>query len=91
MDEANIRQRVKRVLVESLALEGVEPEEIEDDTPLREELGLDSIDALELILGLEREFGVRIQDRGLGRDTFTNVATLGDFVRQRLAESAPSG
>jgi len=91
MDEANIRLRIKRILVESLALEGVEPEEIEDDTPLREELGLDSIDALELILGLEREFGVRIQGRGLGRETFTNVATLGAFVQQRLPESAASG
>ena len=55
--------RIKDLIVSRLKLEGVSPSEIGDDSPLfGEGLGLDSIDALELVLAVEQTFGVRIDD-----------------------------
>ena len=88
MTDLPTKERIKRVLIESLVLDGLEPSEIEDETPLREELGLDSVDALELVLGLETEFGIKIQGKGLDRDTFQTVNALAAFVEQRVAEAA---
>lgn len=86
MDEATLRARIKRILVEGLALHGLEPASIGDQASLQEELGLDSVDALELVLGLEQEFGVKIQGKGLSRETFSSVESLARFVRERLEE-----
>lgn len=86
MDEATLRDRIKKVLVEGLSLHGLEPASIQDHASLQEELGLDSVDALELVLGLEQEFGVKIQGKGLDRETFSTVDSLARFVRSRLAE-----
>lgn len=89
MDEAILRARIKKVLVEGLALHGLEPQTIQDQVSLQEELGLDSVDALELVLGLEQEFGVKIQGKGLDRETFASVESLARFVRARLEDSRP--
>ena len=90
MDESDVRARIKSVIVERLMLEGLEPASIQDDDPLfGEGLGLDSVDALELVLGLEQEFGVRVNNDELGRESFASVAALAELV-QRLA-AAPSG
>ena len=87
MNDQEIRARVKRVLVERLALEGLTPEEIDDEAALSEELGLDSVDALELVLGLEQEFQVEIQGKGLDAETFASVRTLAGFVKARLSSA----
>lgn len=85
-DASSTRSRIKRLIVDSLRLEGLKPEAIEDDAPLfGEGLGLDSIDALELVVALEKEFGVRIQSQEVGREAFRSVAALASFVEARLA------
>ena len=80
LSQTQVRERIKRVLVERLKLE--RPiESIGDDEPLfGDGLGLDSIDALELVLGLEQEFDVKIEDEEVGRSAMASVATLADFV-----------
>ena len=88
MDDPSIKQRIKRVLVESLVLDGLDPEEIEDEVSLRDELGLDSVDALELVLGLETEFSIKIQGKGLDQETFRTVSALAAFVEARLQEAS---
>ncbi len=81
MDESDVRARIKRVIVERLMLEGLDPTAIQDEEPLfGEGLGLDSVDALELVLGLETEFGVRVQNEELARDSFASVAALAALV-----------
>lgn len=90
MDRSTIPQRAREVLVRSLALEGVVPAEIEDETPLREELGLDSVDVIELVLGLEKEFGLQIELSTLDRKSFQTVATLSAMIEERLDET-PAG
>ncbi|HUF79024.1 MAG TPA: phosphopantetheine-binding protein [Thermoanaerobaculia bacterium] len=88
--DTELKERLKRLIVERLKLE-VEPSEIGDSDPLfGEGLGLDSIDALELVLGLEQEFGVRIEDEEVGGEALASVASLADFVREKSAAGEPA-
>jgi acyl carrier protein len=75
---------LKGLIVESLALEDIEPAEIESDAPLFVEgLGLDSIDALELAMALEERFGVKIgEDPEINQRIFASVASLASFVEE---------
>ncbi len=74
---------LKKLIIETLKLEEVAPEEIEDDGRLfGEGLGLDSIDALELVVVLEKKYGVSIPDSEVGERVFRSVNTLAQFVRQ---------
>jgi len=81
--------RLKRLLVSSLHLEGLAPEAIGDDEPLfSSRLGLDSVDALELVVALEREFGVAVPSEEIGGETFSSVRALADWLAPRLAPGA---
>lgn len=83
--DTELKERLKRLIVERLKLE-VEPGEIGDSDPLfGEGLGLDSIDALELVLGLEQEFGVKIEDEEVGGEALASVDSLAAFVREKSA------
>jgi acyl carrier protein len=76
--------RIKRLIVNSLNLDGIQPETIDDDAPLfGEGLGLDSVDALELVVALEKEFGIKIKSQELGREVFSSVASLSQFIEGR--------
>lgn len=96
-DSSSARERIKQVIIESLHLEGTTPEMIEDEAPLFGEdgLGLDSVDALELVVALEKEYGVKIEDEDIGEEAFTSVARMAAFMEQRQAqgsaESASTG
>jgi acyl carrier protein len=91
MPDANpISSRLKRLIVDALRLPGITPAEIGDDMPLfGEGLGLDSIDALELVVAMEKEFGIRLQIQEVGREAFASVRTLTAFLEVRLADAAP--
>jgi acyl carrier protein len=79
-DLAELRTRIKRLIVERLKLD-VSPAAIEDHQVLfGEGLGLDSIDALELVLGIEQEFGVKVEDEEVGQEALSSVASLAEFV-----------
>jgi acyl carrier protein len=63
------------------------PDDIKDDEPLfAGGLGLDSIDALEIVVMLESEFGIKVKNESAARENFQSVAALAQFVEQRLAE-----
>jgi acyl carrier protein len=81
---SSIPSRIKRLIVDSLHLEGMRPEMIEDEAPLfGEGLGLDSVDALELVVALEKEFGIKIKSQELGREVFSSVSSLSAFIEAR--------
>ncbi len=76
--------RIKNLIVNSLHLDGMKPEMIEDDAPLfGEGLGLDSVDALELVVALEKEFGIKIKSQEMGREVFSSVSSLSQFIEGR--------
>ncbi|MBR3655594.1 MAG: acyl carrier protein [Prevotella sp.] len=72
---------LKEQIIKALNLEEMTPEDIETDAPLfGEGLGLDSIDALELIVLLEKKYGIKLANPAEGKAIFTSVATIADFV-----------
>ena len=74
-------EKLKQLIITRLKLTDLTPDMIETDAPLfGEGLGLDSIDALELVLGLEKEFGVVIPDAEVGRKVFQSVRTMAQYV-----------
>ncbi len=71
------------MIIDTLRLEDVTVGEIENDAPLfREGLGLDSIDALELVVAIEKTFNVIIEDEDVGRTAFASVLALARFIQQ---------
>lgn len=74
-------QELKERLIEALNLEEMTPDDIGDDMPLfGEGLGLDSIDALEIILILEKNYGIRIEDPSQAKPIFYSVRTLAEYI-----------
>ena len=82
-----LEDRLKKMIVDTLALEDVEPASIETDAPLfGEGLGLDSIDALELALAIHSEFGVKTEENDeRNREYYHSVKSLAEFIRSKQA------
>ena len=82
----SVKEKLKKVLIEDLNLEDVEPEDITDDMALFDEgLGLDSLDAVELVVIVQKHFGVEIKDMVESRPAFQSISTLAKFIEERLA------
>ena len=81
MPDENLREAIKEMMVENLMLK-VTKEEIADDLPLfgPDGLGLDSIDALELAVSLEKRFGVALPNSEIAREALASVNALHDYV-----------
>ena len=83
MGTAELKQQLKKQIVEFLNLTSVNPDDIKDDEPLfGEGLGLDSIDSIELIVLLSREYGITIQDPKEGRKVLVDINTMADYVEK---------
>jgi acyl carrier protein len=77
-------EQLKVQIIEQLNLEDVTPEEIDANAPLFEsELGLDSIDALEIIVLLERDYGLKIEAQEDGKKIFRTVRTIAEFITEK--------
>ena len=84
MDRDALKAELKQLVVEALKLDDVRPEEIDDAAPLfGEGLGLDSIDALELAVALERRYKVPIPDEEVGKRAFRSIEALAAFLEER--------
>ena len=84
-----LEDQLKRLIVDTLALEDVAPESIETDAPLfGEGLGLDSIDALEIALAVHSKFGVKtVANDEKNREYYHSIKSLAEFIRTRQAEN----
>ncbi|MDE3247325.1 MAG: acyl carrier protein [Bacteroidota bacterium] len=82
-DTEQLKQQLKQQIVTFLNLINVKPEDIKDDEPLfGSGLGLDSIDSLELIVLLSREYGINIQDPKEGRKVLVDINTIADYIQK---------
>ena len=89
MSDEALRANIKTAIIRSLRLP-ITPAEIGDDVPLfGEGLGLDSIDVLELVLELERSFGVSIRDEATGARVLRTVNTIAEFVEANRKPAEP--
>ena len=78
-----IKDKLKSLLVQELNLDDVDPATIEDAAPLfGEGLGLDSLDAVEIVVLLQKHFGVEIKDMEEGREAFASIEALAAFIEQ---------
>ena len=79
-----LKEELKGKMIEALNLEDIVITDLEDDSPLFGEdgLGLDSIDALELIVLLEKNYGIKISDPKEGKNIFKSVNVMADYVEK---------
>ena len=90
-EQAELKNKLKELLIERLNFEDMSPEDIGDDEPLfGDGLGLDSIDALEIVVMLESEFGIKVRNESSAREYFRTISSLADFVQERT-EGAKAG
>jgi acyl carrier protein len=78
---SDLKRDIKELIISSLNLGELTPDQIVDDAPLFQEgLGLDSIDALELAVAIERKYRVTIPDEAVGKKVFSSVSALAQYV-----------
>jgi len=83
MEQEALKLQLKEQIIKFLNLTDLTPADIEDNAPLfGDGLGLDSIDSLELIVLLKREYGITINDPKEGRKAFTDINTMVSYVEQ---------
>lgn len=80
---SDLHTELKKSIIEQLNLEDMEVSEIENDEYLfGDGLGLDSIDALELIVLLEKDYGIKLNDPNQGKEIFNSINTMADFIEK---------
>ena len=80
-----VKEQLKKIIIEELNLEDISPEDIEDAAPLfGEGLGLDSLDAVEIVVLLEKHFGVEVKSLDEGREAFSSINALAAYIEERM-------
>ncbi len=77
---------LKQQIIEALNLEGMTPDDIDENAPLFESLELDSIDALELIILMEKNYGIKLQNPNEGKEIMKSVATMADYISKHSTQ-----
>ena len=82
----DLKADIKKMIIETLNLQDITPDDFENDLPLfggDNTLGLDSIDAIELVMAIQRDFKVRIDDQNLAREVLKDVNSIADFINSK--------
>jgi len=89
MANSELGEQLKKIIIEELNLEDIEVNEINDDDPLfgDEGLGLDSLDAVELVVLIQKHFGVEIKDMEEGKVALASISSLVEFIKTRKEEA----
>jgi acyl carrier protein len=87
MDTLKLKLKLKELLIKELNLEDITPDTFADDLPLfGEGLGLDSLDAVELVVIIQKEFGIDIPDIKEGQKAFASVQSLAEYIQAKQAK-----
>jgi acyl carrier protein len=82
----DLELRIKQLLIKTLDLKDLAPEDIGDNQPLMDsDLGLDSIDALELVVQIEKNFGIKLESSEAARTALESVHSMAEMIRARQA------
>ena len=84
----NLINEIKAELIKALHLDGMKPEDLDADAPLFGEggIGLDSIDALEIIVMLEKNYGIRLSNVAEGKAIFKSIRSIAEYVKEHKSE-----
>ena len=83
-----LKEDLKKQIIEELNLQEIKPEDIDNDAPLFDDgLGLDSIDALELVVIMEKYHGVKITDSKLGKKVLYSIDTMAEYISKTKSEN----
>ena len=84
----NLINEIKAELIKALHLDGMKPEDLDADAPLFGEggIGLDSIDALEIIVMLEKNYGIRLSNVTEGKAIFKSIRSIAEYVKEHKSE-----
>jgi len=84
----NLINEIKVELIKALHLDGMKPEDLDADAPLFGEggIGLDSIDALEIIVMLEKNYGIRLSNVAEGKAIFKSIRSIAEYVKEHKSE-----
>ena len=88
MASAELKQEIKQLIMDGLSITDVSPDEIDDAAPIMANnvLELDSVDALEMVVTLQRKYGVRIDDQNLARNVLYSINTMAEFVENNRGQ-----
>ncbi|MFU8818412.1 MAG: phosphopantetheine-binding protein [Desulfurivibrio sp.] len=80
-----LKAKLKQILIDEIKIQGLTPAELKDETPLfgDDGLGLDSLDAVELVVLVQKHFGVQIADMDEGKEAFASIASLANYIHQK--------
>jgi acyl carrier protein len=88
MDRNELKLHLKQLLIDGLRLQDLRPDDIQDTAPIFVEgLGLDSVDALELVVLVEEKFNIQIPDEDVGKRAFASIDALTEYVSEELSKS----
>jgi len=88
MDRNELKLHLKQLLIDGLRLQDLRPDDIQDAAPIFVEgLGLDSVDALELVVLVEEKFNIQIPDEDVGKRAFASIDALTEYVSEELSKS----
>ena len=83
MNIRNLKDSLKKQIIEELNLQDIKPEDIDDDAPLfGDGLGLDSIDALELVVLMEKYHDVKILDETVGKKALASISSMAEYIQE---------
>jgi acyl carrier protein len=88
MSAQELRLQIKKMIIETLKIAGVQPEQIDDNDMIFESklLNLDSLDGLELVIGIQKEFGVTISDQNHALTILQTVNSIAEFIESNRSQ-----